>query len=78
MILTYLDANNLYEWAMSKPLPTHDFEWMKSSELENWRNYSCILEVDLKYPRSLHDPHSDYPLAPEKVKVHRVEKVIPK
>ena len=33
--ITYLDANNLSRWAMSKPLPTHHFEWMKSSELEN-------------------------------------------
>ena len=59
--ITYLDANNLYGWAMSKPLPTHDFEWMEPNELENWRKYSCILEVDLEYPRSLHDSHSDYP-----------------
>ena len=27
--ITYLDANNLYGWAMSKPLPTHGFKWMK-------------------------------------------------
>ena len=53
---------------MSKPLPTHDFEWMESSELENWRNHSCNLEVDSEYPRSLHDSHSDYPLAPERNK----------
>ena len=28
-----------------------------------------ILEVDLEYPRELHDIHNDYPLAPEKMKV---------
>ena len=59
--ITYLDANNLYGWAMSKPLPTHGFQWMKVSELETWENHSCILEVDLEYPWSLHDLHSDYP-----------------
>ena len=26
--IPYLDANNLYGWAMSKPLPTHRFAWM--------------------------------------------------
>ena len=31
--ITYLDANSLYGWAMSKPLPTHGFKWMKVSEL---------------------------------------------
>ena len=30
--ITYLDANNLYGWAISKLLPTHGFEWMKVSE----------------------------------------------
>ena len=24
--IIYLDANNLYGWAMSKPLPTRDFK----------------------------------------------------
>ena len=74
--ITYLDANNLYGWAMSKPLPTHSFEWMKESELETWELHPCILEVDLKYPRSLHDLHSDYLLAPEQVKVNKVNKLI--
>jgi hypothetical protein len=75
--ITYLDANNLYGWAMSKPLPTHGFEWMDESKLENWKNYSCILEVDLEYPSDLHDLHNCYPLAPESIKVGNVEKLIP-
>ncbi len=28
-----------------------------------------ILEVDLEYPKELHDLHSDYPLAPENMSV---------
>ena len=75
--ITYLDANNLYGWAMSKPLPTHGFKWMKMIELETWKLHSCILEVDLEYPKSLHDLHNDYPLAPEHLEVNKVDKLIP-
>ena len=75
--ITYLDANNLYGWAMSKALPTHGFKWMKAGKLENWRNYSCILEVDLEHPKSLHDWHNDYPLVPEQIKINKVKKLIP-
>ena len=32
-------------------------------------NEGYILEVDLEYPSDLHNLHSDYPLAPEKLKV---------
>ena len=63
--ITYLDANNLYGWGISKPLSTHGFEWMNETELKAWEKHPCILEVDLEYPRSLHDLQSDYPLAPE-------------
>ena len=30
-----------------------------------------ILEVDLEYPRELHDMHNDYTVCPEKVKVSK-------
>ena len=76
--ITYLDANNLYGWAMSQPLPTGRFQWMSEKELETWENYPCILEVDLHYPDHLHNSHNDYPLAPERVQVGTVEKLIPK
>ena len=75
--IMYLDANNLYGWAMSKPLPTHGFKWMKKNELETWEKHSCILEVDLVYPNSLHDLHNDYSLAAERIEVNRVDKLIP-
>ena len=68
--IVYLDANNLYGWAVSKPLPTHGFKWMEVSVLETWENHSCILEVDLEYLKSLHDLHTDYPLAPEHIEVN--------
>ena len=83
--ITYLDANNLYGWAMCKKLPTHGFKWMSEDELNNWKNITdqddvgCILEVDLQYCKTLHDLHNDYPLAPESVKLDGadVAKLIP-
>ena len=76
--LMYLDANNLYGWAMSQSLPTGDFKWIPSEDfedpedfiLENYTNDTrkgVVLEVDLEYPEELHDLHNDYPLAPEKI-----------
>ena len=75
--IAYLDANNLYGWAMSKKLPTHGFKWMTPTQLANWRYHTCILEVDLEYPHDLHDLHNDYPLAPDHVTINGVEKLIP-
>jgi len=68
---------------MSQQLPISNFKWMTKSHLENWREISsqegrgCILEVDLEYPKELHDLHNDYPLAPEIIVVNKVEKLIP-
>ena len=77
--IMYLDANNLYGWAMSQCLPTGNFKWMSEKEIKkiNLGKYGAdskkrlILEVDLEYPQELHDLHNDYPLAPEKVKVSK-------
>ena len=75
--IVYLDANDLYGWGVSQPLPTREFEWMCEEELKNWRMHASILEVDLKYPKEIHDLHNDYLLAPERLKIGGVEKLIP-
>ena len=78
--IMYLDANNLYGWAMSQYLPTGKFEWLTEQQIEGELNLNeykeesnrgLILEVDLEYPEELHDLHNDYPLAPEKIKVKK-------
>ena len=35
------------------------------------------MEVDLEYPKELHDLHNDYPLAPETVTANDTPKLIP-
>ena len=71
--LQYLDANNLYGWAMSQPMPTGGFHWVNYTdqilETPADADHGFILEVDLDYPASLHAEHNDYPLAPEKMAV---------
>ena len=77
--IMYLDANNLYGWAMSQYLPTGNFKMLTKEQIKktNLANYSeehdegLLLEVDLDYPQELHDLHNDYPLAPEKLKVNK-------
>ena len=73
--ISYLDANNINAWAMSKQLRTSGFEWMTDDELDDWQHLSCFIEVDLEeYPEDLHDLHNDYPLAP---KIGNIENLIP-
>ena len=75
--IMYYDANNLYDWAMSQPLPYSGFKWCdinKNITKKSNGKYSLqkpndkvrILEVYLEYPKEL---HNDYPLAPEKIAV---------
>ena len=73
--IRYLNANNLYCWAMSQYLPTGNFRWTTDKEISkiDLGKYKkdgkkgLILEVDLEYNKNLHELHNDYPVAPEKV-----------
>ena len=70
--ITYLDMNNLHDWAMSKYLPYGEFEWLENvdkfdiNSINEKSDTGYILEIDLEYPDELHNLHNDYPLAPEK------------
>ena len=81
----YLDANNLYRWTMSQKLPVNGFKWINDvSEIneEFIKNYDenndkgYILEVDVKYPRKLHDLHSDLPFLPKRMKIDKCKKLM--
>ena len=75
--LQYLDANNLYGWAMMQPLPERNFRFLSENEVNEFDvnvprvedDKGYILEVDLEYPAELHQLHNDYPLAPERLVV---------
>ena len=83
--LQYLDANNLYGWAMSQKLPVKGFKWKKNISkfneefIKNYNedsNKGYILEVDLKYPENLHGLHEDLPFLPERMKIGKCKKLV--
>ena len=85
--LQYLDTSNLYGWVMSQPLPTGTFHWIefdeskdlkcKVNELAKREDHGYLLEVDVAYPRKLHDYHNDLPFMCTKMKINGVDKLIP-
>ena len=79
--LQYVDANNLYGWMMSQPLPTGGFRWVnvelnEIDELARRTGKGYLLEIDVSYPRDLHDSHNDLPFMCEKMKIGGVEKMV--
>ena len=72
----YLDANNLYGYAMSKFVARNGFKWINAKEFD-LNQYTIIsskgfvLEVDLVYPKELRELHNEYPLAPDKIEIKR-------
>ena len=80
--LQYLDANNLYSWAMPQPLPTGGFKWTnvnpnQISELATQTDKGYLLEVDVSYPKELHNPHNALPFMYERMEINGVEKLVP-
>jgi hypothetical protein len=80
--LLYLDANNLYGWAMSQYLPTGGFKWLSTKPLDvtsplvqkilslkEKADKGYCLEVKLSIPKELHPKFRDFPMCPERKKV---------
>ena len=83
--IQYLDANNLYGWAMSQKLPVNGFKWINDvTEIDEKfiKNYDedsdkgYILEVDFKYPKKLHDLHSDLSFLLERMKIDKCKRLV--
>ena len=82
--IQYLDAINLYGWAMSKKFPVNGFKWVENNEINeefiksydenNKKGY--ILEVDIKCPKKLHDSHSDLPFLPKRIKIDKCKTLV--
>ena len=87
----YAKANNKYmknynnnDWAMSKKLPVNGFKWADNDKIneEFIKNYNendkkgYIFEVDVEYPKKLHELHRDLPFLPEKMEIDRCKKLV--
>ena len=79
--LQYLDANNLYGWAMSQSLPTSRFRLVSIDPSEVGelmrQDKGYLLEVNVKYPKELHNSHNNLPFMCERMKINGVEKLVP-
>ena len=84
--LQYRDVNNLYGWPISQKLPVNNFEWIKDTSQfnENFiKTYNgesdegYFLKVDVQYLEKLHEFHNDLPFLPERMKIKKVEKLVP-
>ena len=82
--IVFLDANNLYGWAMSQKLPVNGFKWVKNLSEFNKdfiKNYDensdngYFLEVDVAYSKKLFNSHR-LTISTEKKKVEKVKKLI--
>ena len=90
--IIYLDANNLYGWAMSQKLPYNGFRWMSQTELllelkaspkeffERLRKEGkmCGVMGDFTVPTAIHKKTWDYPLMPEKASIPEEDQLSPK
>ena len=83
--IQYLDANNLYGRAISQKLPENGFKcinnvskinekFLKHYDEDSDKGY--IFEVDVNYPKRLHDLHSELPFLPKRMKIDKCKKLV--
>ena len=83
--LMYLDAKNLYGWAIIQKLPVNGFKWVKNLSKLNERfikgfnensDRGYFLEIDAEYPKNLLNSHKDLPYLSERKKLENVKKLV--
>ena len=83
--LTYLDANNLYGWAMSQNLPLNGFEWVedisqfKEDFIKHYDQSSdkgYFPDLDVEYPKNLFNLQGDLPFLPERKKIGKFNNLV--
>ncbi len=69
--LLYVDANNLYGWAMSQALPKKDLAFSNETSLETILNTEdeaetgYMVEIDIKFNKEIHERLKQMPPCPE-------------
>ena len=87
LYLEYLDANNLYGWAMSEKLPVRNFKWIEKDYISKFNDelikkydensdIGYIFEVDIEYPKHICMLHSGLPFSPERMKIDKSTKLV--
>ena len=83
--LQYWDINDLHVWAMSQKLPVNNFEWIEVTYQFNEdfvKNYNeesdegYFFEVDVQYPKKIHELHNDLPFLSKRMELGKVEKLV--
>ena len=80
--IVYLDANNLYGYAMSKKLLIRNFKWLDKDDISKFNDelikkydensdIGYIFEVDIEYSKHIDMLHSDLPFLPERMKINK-------
>ena len=78
--ITYMDANDLYGYAISKKLPADGFEWIEDlskidedfiKSYDEDSDVGYFIETDVEYPKELHVLHSNLPFLPERMEINK-------
>ena len=83
--ISCIQMQTIYGWAMSQKLPVDGFKWKKymlkfnEDFIKNYDEDSdkgYFFEVDIDYPKQLHDFHRNLPFLAETMKINKCNKLV--
>ena len=73
-IALFFEVTSLFGRIKMKKLPKDGYKWCEIKNIDELigkcrsnTDFGYFVEIDLEYPREIHDDHSDFPLAPERL-----------